>query len=91
MSALAREIGSRGRADAAVALEPSPAAATATDSSPATGLKAELEGLRLGALCVRAARMGVEASALDEAEASADPKAAVIQLILLEQALLAMP
>ena len=90
MSALSREIGSRGRADAAVAVEPSPAAA-ATDSSPATGLKAELEGLRLGALCVRAARMGVEASALDEAEASADPKAAVIQLLLLEQALLAMP
>ena len=50
-----------------------------------------LEGLRLGALCVRAASMGVEASALDEAEASADPKAAIIQLILLEQALLAMP
>ena len=91
MSALSREIGSRGRADAAVTLEPSPVAATAADAPPATGLKAELEGLRLGALCVRAARTGVEASALDEAEASADPKAAIIQLILLEQALLAMP
>ena len=33
--------------------------------------------------------MGVDASALGEAEASADPKAAIIQLILLEQALLA--
>ena len=45
----------------------------AADATPATGLKAELEGLRLGALCVRAARVGVEASALDDAEASAHP------------------
>ena len=39
-----------------------------------------LKGLRLGALCVRAARMGVEAAALDAAEASADPKAALVEL-----------
>ena len=69
MSALAREIGTRGRADAAVAVGPSPAAAAAADALPATGLKAELEGLRVGALCVRAARMGVDAAALDAARA----------------------
>ena len=91
MSALSREIGTRGRADAAVTVEPSQPAAATADAPPAIGLKAELEGLRLGALCLRAARTGVEASALDEAEASADPKTAVIQLILLEQALLAGP
>ena len=91
MSALSREIGTRGRADAAVAVEPSPPDAAAADTPPATGLKAELEGLRLGALCLRAARMGVEAAALDAAEASADPKAALVELILVEHALLAGP
>ena len=55
-----------------------------------SGLTAELEAMRMGSLCVRAARAGVDAAALDAAEDSPDPKAAIIQLILVEEALLAM-
>ena len=54
-------------------------------------LKAELEGMRLGALGLRAGRAGVDESALEEAEDSDDPKAALIELIMVEEALLAMP
>ena len=46
---------------------------------------------QLGALWLRAARMGVDAAALDAAEASADPRAALVELVLVEHALLAGP
>ena len=36
-------------------------------------------------------RLHAPDSAVDEAEASADPKAAIIELIMVEEALLAMP
>ena len=87
--------GDRGRADAVGAghdgaeTEPTAATETSVVSGP-SGLRAELEAMRMGSLCVRAARAGVDAAALDAAEDSPDPKAAIIQLILVEEALLAM-
>ena len=62
------------------------------DDPPPAGsrLKAELEAMRLGALSFRAARAGVDAAAIDAAEDTADPKAAIIELILVEETLLAM-
>ena len=46
--------------------------------------------MKLGALNRRAMQLGVDDAALDEAEGADDPKAATIQLILVEEALLAM-
>ena len=57
---------------------------------PVLRLKAELEGMRPGALGRRAARAGVDESALEEAEDSDDPKSAIIELILVEEALLVL-
>ena len=95
LDSLCRELGGRGRADAVGAghdgaeTEPKAATETSVVSGP-SGLRAELEAMRMGSLCVRAARAGVDAVALDAAEDSPDPKAAIIQLILVEEALLAM-
>jgi len=101
LSALSREIGTRGRADAVVrssarqSTSPQPAEhepQPVPDDPPPAGsrLKAELEAMRLGALSFRAARAGVDAAAIDAAEDTADPKAAIIELILVEETLLAM-
>ena len=100
LDSLCRELGGRGRADAVgdavaelAAREPNVVPAvteTASVVSGPSGLRAELEAMRMGSLCVRAARAGVDAAALDAAEDSPDPKAAIIQLILVEEALLAM-
>ena len=67
LSALSREIGSRGRADAAAAaagcdetIEAKPASSEA--------LLAELEGMKLSALRRRAVSAGVSAEALDAAD-----------------------
>ena len=76
MSALSREIGTRGRADAVV-----PTAAD--DTSPATDpQRAELGGLRLKALLSRARADGVDADSLKDAMDNDDPKQAVIELLV---------
>ena len=76
MSALSREIGSRGRADAV-----GPTAAD--DTSPATDpLRSELGGLRLKALLSRAKADGVDADSLEDAMDNDDPKQAVIELLV---------
>eukprot|EP01045_Picozoa_sp_COSAG04_P016169 COSAG04_NODE_1329_length_7203_cov_11.591216_1_plen_934_part_10 len=54
-------------------------------------LRAELESMRLGQLWARAEKGGVDAAALDAAEDSADPKAAMIGLILARQGTSAEP
>ena len=82
--------------EVAFSTTPKPAVATlqetTTSGNPGLArLKAELEGMKLGALSRRAMQLGVDASALDAAEDTDDPKAATIQLILVEQALLGMP
>ena len=85
-----REHGEKKTGRTAVAAQPQEAAAS--PGSPGLArLKAELEGMKLGALARRAVQLGVDASALDAAEDTDDPKAATIQLILVEQALLGMP
>ena len=97
MVALSRELGSRGRADAQVSAgppdgpEPAPPSRTAAEPrapEPDSQLKRELERLKLGALSRRAADIGVDEEALDAAEDTDDPKGAIIQLILVEHALL---
>ena len=76
MSALSREIGTRGRADAV-----GPTAAD--DTSPASDpLRAELGGLRLKALLSRARADGVDADSLEDAMDNDDPKQAVIELLV---------
>ena len=84
MSALSRELGSRGRADAVVTgaiAEPEPhindLETPATDS-----LRSELGGLRLKALLSRARADGVDADSLEDAMDNDDPKQAVIELIV---------
>ena len=84
MSALSREIGSRGRADAVVTgaiAEPEPhiddLETPATDS-----LRAELGKLRLKALLSRARADGVDADSLEDAMDNDDPKQAVIELLV---------
>ena len=83
--------------EVAFSTTPKPGAAQLQEAAASPGspglarLKAELEGMKLGALSRRAMQLGVDASALDAAEDTDDPKAATIQLILVEQALLAMP
>ena len=88
MSALSREIGSRGRADAVIATpevahadspEPSPQPA---DSAGAAALRSELETLRLKELRARAKAEGAEPEQLEDAADADDPKQAVIDLLL---------
>eukprot|EP01045_Picozoa_sp_COSAG04_P020159 COSAG04_NODE_2035_length_4958_cov_31.505454_1_plen_1643_part_10 len=84
MSALSREIGSRGRADAVVAAscqaeEPSPEPSEPDES---TVLRSELEGLRLRALERRALSEGLSADVVDDAMDGEDPKTLLIALIV---------
>eukprot|EP01045_Picozoa_sp_COSAG04_P056458 COSAG04_NODE_26370_length_295_cov_1.117347_1_plen_98_part_11 len=78
MSALSREIGSRGCADAAVADAPEPSPESAT----AAALRSELEAMRLTALNKRASSEGIPADAVDGAMDCDDPKASLIVLIV---------
>ena len=55
-------------------------AAAATQREAA--LKSELQGLKLGQLCTRAMKEGVDALALEQAQDSDTPKEAVIALLL---------
>ena len=88
MSALSREIGSRGRADAVVSqssagVEPEPWIDDLNLNSEADAeLVAELQGMKVGALGRRAVAAGVDEAELDEVEEAVDPKAAIIQLIV---------
>ena len=85
MDALSREIGSRGRADAAKPGPPGPE--SGPDASPdIAALRSELEPMRLMALHKRAVAEGVDESAVEDAVEAAmesgDPKATLIDLIL---------
>jgi hypothetical protein len=62
-------------------LEPLPAESAAT-----TALRAELTGMKLRALFKRAEALGLPEEQVEEAEESADPKQAVIELIMLAAA-----
>ena len=85
MSALSREIGSRGRADAVVAAEPSAAEPCIAPQEP-DALREELNALRLTELRSRAKSAGVSADLLANADDSDDPKQAVVELLLQHQA-----
>ena len=82
MTALSREIGSRGRANAVVVADSAEPRAPPGAPISGTPLRSELQTLKVGALGRRAAEAGVDEAALEEAEESADPKAALIELIL---------
>ena len=94
MSALSREIGPRGRADAVVAAaadapEPSPepqqnveSVAQLPAAPDADSSTAELNGLRLKELRRQAKAEGAEPEQLEDAADADDPKAAVIELLL---------
>ena len=86
MSALARELGSRGRADAVPAVdapEPCPEASEEGqgESAEASVLRSELGMLKLSALRKRAAATDAAETDLEAAEDAEDPKAAMIALI----------
>eukprot|EP01045_Picozoa_sp_COSAG04_P012082 COSAG04_NODE_800_length_10199_cov_36.147327_1_plen_2772_part_10 len=85
MSALSREIGSRGRADAVVASSQSeePAPEPDAEESDVAALRSELEGMRLRALERRALSDGLSPDAVDDAMDGDDPKAALIALIVM--------
>ena len=80
MSALSREIGTRGRADA-VAAEPEPDVEL-DESEEVVALRAELSGMRLAALHKRAAQEGVGPDAIDAAMDADDAKGALAKLIV---------
>ena len=82
MSALAREIGSRGRADAVVTAltgdEPEPC----MDDRESAPLRSELAGMRLKALERRAVSEGLDTDAVEDAMDGDDPKSSLIGLIV---------
>eukprot|EP01045_Picozoa_sp_COSAG04_P003103 COSAG04_NODE_122_length_24803_cov_180.609415_5_plen_2220_part_00 len=82
LSALSREIGSRGRADAVVADVAPELCPEADGSGEVAALRAELAGMRLMALHKRAMSEGATAVAVDEAMDGDDPKASLIALIV---------
>ena len=83
MSALSREIGPRGRADAVVVVEgEAPEPCPESDESELAALWSELAGMRLMALQKRAVSEGVDANTVDDAMDGDDPKAALISLIV---------
>ena len=87
VAAQAAEIGSRGRADAVVApaaveTEDEPEPMTDERASSTARASAELQGMRVKALKLRAAEMGVDPEAIADADDADDIKAAVIRLIL---------
>jgi hypothetical protein len=87
MLALAREIGSRGRASgvaaetSAVTAVPAEAAAS-VPASDVDRLRAELVALRIKDLRSRAKASGASARQLEVAADADDPKAAVVELVL---------
>jgi len=79
MSALSRELGVRGRADAVVAAdEPEPQ----SDPSPPSALRDELASMKVSALHKRALADGASAEATEDAMDDDNPKAALIELIV---------
>ena len=87
MSALSREIGTRGRADAEPAgdePEPSPeeSEGVANIQQPHSALREELARLKVSALEQRALAVGASADATEDALDDDDPKAALIGLIV---------
>eukprot|EP01045_Picozoa_sp_COSAG04_P006490 COSAG04_NODE_320_length_16877_cov_26.485401_1_plen_4766_part_00 len=81
MGALAREIGTRGRADAVVDNVPEPSPEPDDSSEPAA-LRAELQSMRLRALERRAVSEGVSSDDVDDAMDSDDPKASLVKVIV---------
>ena len=81
MDALSRELGVRGRTDAVavLALEPEPDFGQAGDASE---LVLELRGLKLMALQKRALSAGVAGEAVEDALEAADPRSALVGLIV---------
>eukprot|EP01045_Picozoa_sp_COSAG04_P003104 COSAG04_NODE_122_length_24803_cov_180.609415_6_plen_2065_part_01 len=79
MSALSRELGVRGRADAVVAADAPEPYPQPEESSE---LRMELEVMRLTALQKRAVAEGVSSDAVDDAMDSDDPKASLVSLIV---------
>ena len=87
MSALARELGSRGRADAVVAHAtpepcPEPDEAGQGESAEASALRSALGKMKLSALRKRATAAKAEETDLEAAEDAEDPKAAMIALVV---------
>ena len=81
MSALSREIGSRGRADAVVADESEPPQAP-DESDQATALRTELQQLRPSVLKKRAKAAGATEEEIEAAEDADDAKAATVALVV---------
>jgi hypothetical protein len=81
MSALSREIGSRGRADAVVANAPEPCPEPDA-SEGVSALRSELEGMRVRALERRALSEGVSVDDVDDAMDDDEPKTSLIALIV---------
>ena len=89
MTALSREIGSRGRADAVVVAQ-----ADETDEAAPSGegagaesdemaeLRSELQSMRMTALQKRAVSEGVSPEAIDDAMDGSDPKSSLVALIV---------
>ena len=91
MSALSRELGSRGRADAVSVPpdEPEPSRQAEVDAAPPQehqALRTELAQLRPSVLKKRAKAAGATAEEIEEAEDADDPKTALISLIVSRQA-----
>ena len=82
MAALSREIGARGRADAVVAADPSDSEQTC-GLQPHAALREELGSLKVSALEQRALAEGASADATEDALDDDDPKAALIELVVL--------
>merc|ERR1711935_1026139 len=80
MDALCREIGVRGRADAAAAASADDSPACPAD--PSSPLASELMATKVSALRKRALSCGVSEDALEEADDAEDTKAELIKLIL---------
>eukprot|EP01046_Picozoa_sp_COSAG06_P005739 COSAG06_NODE_259_length_18912_cov_53.912614_18_plen_1085_part_00 len=84
MDGLCREIGVRGRADAAVASElpPSGVVTESVGAGNATTLVQELRALKLTALHKRVVSLGLDADAVEHAMDQPDPSAALVALIV---------
>ena len=80
MSALSREIGSRGRADAVVAGASEPSAVGESDAAAA--LRSELDQLRPSVLKKRAKAAGATEEEIEAADDADDAKAATVALVL---------
>ena len=87
MSALSRELGSRGRADAVATVDIAPEPSSEADSAPQEHqtLRAELAQLRPSVLKKRAKAAGAPAADIEDAEDADDPKTALIDIIVSRQ------